>query len=126
MRSRRRFHDPSGVRISPELLHKDYVVAGQNVSHRHDVKVDQVAVLVTLRNRIVCFLHIFAKALDVLHHAILSGQFKVVGVMIEQLRLAHPVAVGRVEHVLDGPGQRPVDVPLLAVSAGGPTTLLKI
>ena len=126
MRSRRRFHDPGGVRISPEFLHKDYVVAGQNVSHRHDVKVDQVAVLVTLRDRIVRLLHILAEALDVLHHTILSGQLKVVGVMIEQLRLAHPVAVGRVEHIFDGPGQRPVDVPLLAVSAGDPTTLLEI
>jgi hypothetical protein len=50
----------------------------------------------------------------------------VVREVIQHLHLAHPVTGVRIEDALDGPWQRPEDVPLLIILALGPAALLKV
>lgn len=126
LRPRGRFHNPGGGWVLFELLLENYIVVWEAISHRNDVQIDLVAVLVTLGDRIVLLLHVLSEALEILDHQVLAGQLKMVGEVVQQLHIVHSKVVFRVEYVLDGPRQSPVDVPLLITLLRDPAALLEV
>ena len=76
-------HDPRCVGVLPELLLEDYVVAGQDVRHRNNVQVDEVALLIALGDWIVLFFHILSETLEVFYHQIFPREFEVIWVMVQ-------------------------------------------
>ena len=126
LRPRGRFHNPGGSRVLFELLLEYHIVVWKAIGHRHDVQIDLVAVLVTLSDRIVLLLHVLSEALEILDHQVLAGQLKMVGEVVQQLHIVHSKATVRIEYVLDGPRQSPVDVPLLVVLLWHPAALLEV
>ena len=126
MRARRRFHDPCRVRVLLELLDENHVVLRQHVSNRQNVQIHEVAVLVPLGNRVALLLHVFFESLYVLHHQVFAGQLLMVREVIQDLHLVHTKARVKIEDALDGPGQRPEDVPLFVAVALDPAALLEV
>ena len=61
-------HDPGGVRIFLEFFDENNIVARENIGHRHNVHVDQVASLVAFCDGVAFLVHILAETLDVLDH----------------------------------------------------------
>ena len=126
LRPRGRFHNPGCSRVLFELLLEYHIVVWKAICHRHDVQIDLVAVLVTLGDRIVLLLHVLSEALEILDHQVLAGQLKMVGEVVQQLHIVHSKTTVRIEYVLDGPRQSPVNVPLLVVLLGDPAALLEV
>lgn len=79
-----RLHDPGGVRVALELLHKYGVVARQHVCHGHHVHVHVVAIGVLLGDGVAFLLHVLSPSLDILNHEVLPRELKVVWKMIDQ------------------------------------------
>ena len=96
-----RLHDPGGVGVLPVLLHEHVVVGGEDEGGGDEVQVEVATLGTFLRQRVPLPLQISPVALDVLHHGVLPGELVVVGEMVDQLEVVHPVAGVHGEQVPD-------------------------
>ena len=78
---------------------------------------DVLAVLILLAELVALLLQFFALPLDVLDHEVLSANFVVVGLVVDDLVVGEPDACVGVEDRAHRPDGGPVEVPVLALAA---------
>ena len=120
LRACSRFHNPSGITVLLKLLLENGIISRQQPSQRHNIHVDEHAVIVTVSDRIVFLLHFFAETLNIFDHEIFSCELISVRVVVDDpknggqqlleiiriylLHVSQPCVRIGVEHSLHGPG----------------------
>mmetsp|Transcript_23697 Transcript_23697/g.61548 ORF Transcript_23697/g.61548 Transcript_23697/m.61548 type:complete len:332 (+) Transcript_23697:422-1417(+) len=111
LRARRGLHDPRGVGLLAELLHKEAVVLRQHVRHGH--KVQQRGVHPLLLHGLLVPLHI-------LHHQVLARELIMIWEVVDQLPGLQTYPILRQEDLLGRVHVGPVEVPVLAAVVWAP------
>lgn len=124
-------HNPRALRILAVLLDKHVVIGRQDERYRDKVQIEVLwpsrnVDLGLFRERVPITLEVFAVAFDVFDEQIFPRELVVVGEVVDQLVVVHPVAAVHAEDVTTRSGASPVKVPIVVGGNLHPAALLEV